>query len=1086
MSAKIDPLQLAFDVGHSSIGWAVIQPSGPAVDDLQLLGCGVVTFRADDCLASARRGYRRQRRHIRATRSRVDRLKKLLRHLGALTQKELDTPGCAWPWLLAARVLAQRGGPAFTPLSWPEMWDVIRWYAHNRGYNGNIDWAKSGAEPAPRGGDEDAEDDAEKVVNARELMRSMATHSMAATVCAVSGLDPLGKKRSANVPPAERFKARNAAFPREVVTAEVRQILEAHASILPGITPEFIRALMEDWKALPCPEIKLPRRFSGGLLFGQLIPRFDNRVISRCPISGGKVPTRNAPEFLKFRWAMLLANIRVASNAEPTLRPLSIPERHQLDELMRAQGSLTPTDLKKAVREIAGSLRDNLETMFMHPDSKDALVLDPIQKRLAGWDYAEIFQALPEQVRSHARIRLSRRKSFTLQQGLVEAARLGLDTTPFERALAGHLEKRNVNRKKKETPPTRAEILANAIEVKPLAQRAAYSRALLAQAHADVMAGKHPKEPGGCLFVTDEMRDRQLNRPIDDQTNNHLVRHRLLILNRLVEDIVKGYANGDHARVQRATIEVNRDLREMSGKTAKEKAQDLGLRLSNHAHVSKELEKHFTPEQITAGLIRKARVATDLGWRCPFTGKQYDPMQLFHKGVDKDHIIPYSLRPSNSLESLVITFSEVNRLKGKRTALQFVEEFGGKPVPGMPSLSIHTPEQFKRFVEGLESFKGHPDDKRRKKKRKELLLLRDYEEKEFVPRDLTQTSQLVRLGAQSIKRAFQHVDRTPVVVSLPGSVTGLVRKSWRLLGSLAQANPQVLDPDGETKTKTEIRDVTHLHHALDACVLGFAAQLIPNNGRVWELLLKRKHNPAERAEMEHLGLPGAFTQFGFELTDLPSNLKGQIASRLQEKRVVQHIPSRMDGLRVEQNTWRVLETKEDEVILQQSMRGPDQIRVEKRSSEKPLKLLGLNPDTRHPKLKKLKGVLVIPDNFGVALDPEPTIIPYHKVQRRLAALAAKNGGKMPRVIRNGQLIHVNTGRFIGIWRVFSVKNTAVGIMLDLGHPDIVRMQSKGEGIKRQVRLQTLISDGLKGTTADLIGLNSCPTTSSTSTPPSAP
>src|ERR1035438_624180 len=114
LPAKNADLQLAFDVGHSSIGWAVLQNSAgvsPAAkkptDDnsINLLGCGSVVFRADDCLASSRRAYRRQRRHIRSTKQRIARMKIILRHLGVLKENELNQPGCAWPWQLAARVL---------------------------------------------------------------------------------------------------------------------------------------------------------------------------------------------------------------------------------------------------------------------------------------------------------------------------------------------------------------------------------------------------------------------------------------------------------------------------------------------------------------------------------------------------------------------------------------------------------------------------------------------------------------------------------------------------------------------------------------------------------------------------------------------------------------------------------------------------------------------------------------------------------------------------------------------------------------------------------------------------------------------
>src|SRR5688572_14638338 len=113
---KTGMLNFAFDVGHSSLGWAVLQTTPEKASSIDLLGCGVVTFRADDCLASARRGYRRQRRHIRSTKQRIARMKILLTHLGVLTKQQLDQPGCAWPWLLAARVL--RGGELFT---WREL-----------------------------------------------------------------------------------------------------------------------------------------------------------------------------------------------------------------------------------------------------------------------------------------------------------------------------------------------------------------------------------------------------------------------------------------------------------------------------------------------------------------------------------------------------------------------------------------------------------------------------------------------------------------------------------------------------------------------------------------------------------------------------------------------------------------------------------------------------------------------------------------------------------------------------------------------------------------------------------------------------
>jgi len=648
-------LQLAFDVGHSSIGWAVLQSSTgvapvsvkTAKDNLSvnILGCGSVVFRADDCLANSRRAYRRQRRHIRSTKQRIARMKIILRHLGVLKENELNQPGCAWTWQLAARVL--QGGKLLT---WPELWDVLRWYAHNRGYDGNRRWSAAEAEAQ--------KEDSEKEANARTLMAKHGVHSMAETFCKELGVEPLGKKKSS----MKRFKGLNAAFPREVVEGEVRKILQAHSGKLKGVDANLDKVLFSDWHAIPCPDLKLPKRYEGGLLFGQLVPRFDNRIISICPISGQKVPSRNCPEFLNFRWAMQLANIKVGKNKDRELQPLEAEHRMILDKQMRERGYLTPKELKDAVRSITSCERDNLDTMLMHPDAKEALLLDPVQKLICSDDLQPFWKLLPERLQKRLRGQWRRNKVFKLAQIRKQLELLG-DVSTFDAELQKQLDTQNSKAKKKEKQVTREELLQKHFPSKPLKLdgRAAFARHLLKQAYEDVLAGKlHPKEEGGCLFITEKMREAQLNRAIADQTNNHLVRHRLLILERLLADIIKEYAAGDKKRVGKITIEVNRDLREMSGKTAKEKAQDLGLKIADHHRVVAKLEAAFVghkhngkPIQITAGLIRKARIAEDLGWVCPYTGKEFEPIDLVTKRVDKDHIVPRVLRPSDSLESSV-------------------------------------------------------------------------------------------------------------------------------------------------------------------------------------------------------------------------------------------------------------------------------------------------------------------------------------------------------------------------------------------------------------------------------------------------
>ena len=1091
MQAKriLPDLEFSFDVGHSSIGWAVLQTN----PDVEIKGCGAVIFRADDCLASARRGYRRQRRHIRTTRQRIKRMKALLGHLGVLTKDQLDKPGCAWPWKLAARVLV--GGKTLT---WSELWDVLRWYAHNRGYDANRRWSAAEAEAE--------KEDTEKLEKAKTLLDKHGVKTMAETFCKELSVDPLGTKSSSMT----RFKGLNAAFPRGIVEAEVARVLQAHFDKLKGVDEKFATTLFSDWRAIPFPEIKLPKRYQGGLLFGQLVPRFDNRIISACPITGQKVPSRNAPEFLNFRWGMLLANVRVARLADHELKPLTVEERKELDGIMRGEGAMTAKQFTDAVEKVTGAIRHNLATMLMHPDAKEALVLDPVQECLTTerpTPVKTLFTALPTRIQKRARGQLRHGKSFTFA-ALYEASKeAGESVAAFDTALQQLLDKAAGKGRKRDKPLTRDELLAKSLSVRKLSGRAAYARPILSRAFAEVMAGKHPKEEGGCLFVTEKMREVQLNRTLAEQTNNHLVRHRLLILGRLLKDIIKEYAGGDKKRVGGMTIEVNRDLREMSGKTNYEKQADLNNRVKNHHDVAAKLEKALEgqrfngkPISIGAGLIRKARIAEDLGWTCPYTGQKYEPIDLLTRRVDKDHIVPRSQRMSDALEALVITFSAVNKWKSKRTALKFVEDEQGKPVPDTPNLSIVSLTRYRDFVESLESFRGHNDDQKRKKRRKELMKIRDYEEGEFTPRDLTQTSQLVRLGAHVLKRAFVSEKEPPPIVSMPGSVTGAVRRGLNLLGCLGEACPQVLDESGEVKTKTEIRGITHLHHALDACVLGLTAHFIPNNGSVWELIVKRNLSDVEKEQLR-AATHGIFnyTSEGFRVADLSHALKLQLRQRLAEKRVVQHIPVRMDGLRVEQNTWGVVSKNVDgTVLVRQRIRQADGSRKKKEVPEKSVKLLGLAPSNGIGKLAANNGVLVIPDNYGVAIldhakdkNDRFVIIPWHLVHKRIfkgidgeKSLIDRNGGRMPRILRNGQIIRVGGGTYKdkGAWKITSIKNQKTGVKLNLGQPDTVNTEEEVLDVvtgkkTRKVRadcrheasLASIVSGGLRILTLPLTG-----------------
>ena len=1079
-------LTFSFDVGHSSIGWSVLgcKHKNPAIDEVRILGCGVVTFPIDDCLANQRRDFRRQRRHIRSTRLRIERMKRLLLHLGVMTREQLDKPGCAWPWLLAAQAFH-----GIRTLTWPELWDVLRWYAHNRGYDGNRAWSRF---------EEDEPEDTMRVSLGRALLDQYKTQSMAEVFCHELGINP-------NDPAAQKSSRKrirevlNAAFPRETIRAEVATILKNHEGKLANVDGLFATALIEDWKALSCPTVKFPLRYIWGYLFGQLAPRFENRILTRCPFTGEKVPAKNCPEYYRYRWAMQLANVVVDENGHK--RPLTMAERQKVNAQMEANGALTKTEFKKAVAEATGGLLDNLETMLMHPDADRALVLSPARKTVMSGKNEVIFHLLPSNLQARLLGKLIRRGSIRLRE-----VRSWVETDPeilakFDAEIDSWKAK-TASRKCKSGDEDLNAPLDRVWTTRPESGRAPYARTILKQAYDAVMAGQDPRKGGGVLYRSEDVTRSERERTLAEQTNNHLVRHRLLILQRLAKDLLKDYADGKASRIAKAVIEVNSDLRTMSGMTAQERETEMKKRLSNFSAVKTALEKELAdktiggkPIPITAGLIRKARLAMDLDMTCPYTGQTYDFLAIASGRMQRDHIIPYADRASDSLAAQVLTFSEINKWKDKRTAAQFIREEQGNPVKGHPNRVIWPFEKYKAFVEGLDKGKhNHPDDKARKEKRKLLLLLEKYAEKEFLPADLTITSQLVRLGARMLEQAFKGGKDIPQIVSMPGSVTGRIQRAWSLMGCIAKANPEVLDEGGKPKPKGEIRDISHLHHAVDACALGIAGTVFPNDGSFWKAMVARSPSREDAEQLFASGLYERDSGTKVRLCDLSSPLKNQIADRLAECRVYQHVSSDMTGMKADQNPWRVVDFRDthpsarkliraiksakldsnipnDSVFIVQWQRKDKKLKKPKKllleADEYYLaydvvpktKLMGLKPG----KLSSLKAVKVVSDNYGLALDPVPQIIPFAQVWKRLAELRAAHDGKPVRVLRKGSLIRIASGKFAGAYKVFSLKKNHNGLSLDIGPRDVPRPLNKmtARGHFNNALLASLIKGGLE-------------------------
>jgi hypothetical protein len=1131
-------LILSFDMGYASIGWSVIESSNQKLVEPTILGVGAVTFPTDDCLASQRRDLRRSRRHIRSTRQRIERLKRWFVHMGILDRVSLDRPGHAAPFLLAAAALQ-----GHRTLDAGELWNVLRWYAHNRGYDGNSRWAKG----------EETTEDTEKVQAAHALMLQHGTHSMCETVTACMGLKPAehAKTISSFLP----YKTLNAAYPRTTVTDEVRKLLSLHLGKIPKFDAEAVRYILKEAELTASERaklveagIQLPKRYFGGLLFGQLIPRFDNRIISRCPITWAKtydeaieageadtkarqladkfakVPASKCREFFRFRFAMLLANFKV-DHGQPMSRVL----RQCLWDLAEKQGRLTLKDINKIIKE-AGHKPYNLDAYFkIHPDSEEALTLDPvIEFPHKNQIVKAIWSALTPEAQVEATARWEKGGSVSPQ----EFYQLSGESAAVSQAIGEIFDKDQAKAKAKRTYSTIQDLLDRKLSPATKSGRAPYARPVLRAVVEEVLSGPfHPlkackatdpengddKTVNGVLYDLgipgSRVRQLQKERPLSQLTNNHLVRHRMLILERLLDDIVVEFCTGGN-EVGRVVVEVGRDLKEFSGMTAKEIATEMNGRLKDFKSAITHLEKFAPHLERNANTIRKCRIAMDMNWKCPFTGYQYEPSDLLK--LEREHIIPYATRNTNSLHALVLTWPEVNRMKGKRTARQFIMDHPGQQIVGRENLSLFTLNHYDDFVKALDT-KGHPDDGKRKRARKALLETTSFEDKElgFTEGMLTQSSHLMKLALRGLTQRFPAALCDPI----PGPVTGEIRKAWRLMGTLALACPEIIDPTTDKlRPKDEIRGLTHLHHALDAATLGLAAHYFPlqsrgqdQKGKIWQALLKRNRSPEENDFLFRLGIFDRYERSrrdkdGQEsrvidvcLRDLPATLKEQLAHSLAQCRVMQHVPADQTGTKAELTTWSILCYEGAKTILLQRINRSTLKTVERHGTkqweslplnkkaeallkkhadkltsrqislvrrgllklvdEPTLKLLGPNPIGETSKLQqhgKGQGALVVNDNFAIALDPIPTLIPFHKVREALDNLRISNGGNPVRLLRNGTLIRVSGGTWKGCWRITSVKNSeAYGISVDLATFHGTKM-SKGNA-----KVPDMIREGLE-------------------------
>lgn len=250
----------------------------------------------------------------------------------------------------------------------------------------------------------------------------------------------------------------------------------------------------------------------------------------------------------------------------------------------------------------------------------------------------------------------------------------------------------------------------------------------------------------------------------------------------------------EYGKPAEVVIEATRDL----GKSKKEKDEinkAIAKNEKRNDRYRRDLEEagQGLLGQRVGDLFLKMRLWEELGYneadRCsPFTGKPINRADLLSDKVEIEHILPYGETLDNSPANKTLAFRDENRRKGKLSPGEAADR-GIFDQQEMINLTKHLPSNkaWRFLPDSMEVFE---------------------EQKSFEDRQLQATGYLARVVRSYAESLFDKVDEDGVerrhVWMLPGRMTALLRHRWGLnLG------------DHNRKNRND-----HRHHAIDAAVIG--------------------------------------------------------------------------------------------------------------------------------------------------------------------------------------------------------------------------------------------------------------------------
>ena len=260
---------------------------------------------------------------------------------------------------------------------------------------------------------------------------------------------------------------------------------------------------------------------------------------------------------------------------------------------------------------------------------------------------------------------------------------------------------------------------------------------------------------------------------------------------------------------------MSRELKQ-NAKQREQATQSIADNTKRDEGIVKILQTEFHLPYVSKRDILRYRLYDELksnGYRTLYSNQYIPKDLLFSPSIDIEHIIPQALLFDDSYSNKTLEFSDVNRDKGKETALDYVSR-----KYGPAELDAYRLRVIDLCSQGVISAR----------KRDRLLMKQSEIPSDFVNRDLTNSQYIARKSMEMLGEIVRDVMPTT------GSITALLREQWQLVDVMKELNlPKyrqagktfiVTKSDGQSLEKisddwTKRND--HRHHAMDALTIAF-------------------------------------------------------------------------------------------------------------------------------------------------------------------------------------------------------------------------------------------------------------------------